>query len=116
MPIQSLLSPSLGVYLQDLLRERQKMFRPGDDRGEVGGSFSYLPPPVVPPNGMILSSPLPGTAPTLNNVLQGTFTLPGNRGIQTQLLRMLGNLLTPNSNAATRMFGQVPPPPFERFP
>lgn len=110
MPISGLTNPLAMSFLQQFIRR----VPPQGDTGEVGGSFSFIPPPIAPPNNMILSSPLPGGATTLNDMIQGTFTLPGNRGIQTQLLRMLGDALQFNKPGI--QFPGFGVPRFERFP
>ena len=89
MPISNLTNPLAVAFLRQVIQR----VPPQGDTGEVGGSFSFPRPQVAPPNNNILSSPSPGGATTLNDLLQGTFTLPGNRGIQTQLLGMLGDAL-----------------------
>ncbi len=109
MPISGLTNPLAMSFLQQFIRR----VPPQGDTGEVGGSFSFTPPPIAPPNNNILSSPLPGGATTLNDMIQGTFTLPGNRGIQTQLLRMLGDALQFNKPGI--QFPGFGVPRFERF-
>ncbi len=110
MPISGLTNPLAMTFFQQLLRNGGI----APDTGEVGGSFSFVPPPIAPPNNMILSSPLAGGATTLHDLIPGTFTLPGNRGIQTQLLRMLGDALQFNKPGI--MFPGFGTRPFERFP
>ncbi len=110
MPISGLTNPLAMAFLQQFIQR----VPPQGDTGEVGGGFSFPRPSMAPPNNMILSSPLPGGATTLNDMIQGTFTLPGNRGIQTQLLRMLGDALQFNKPGI--QFPAFGIRPFERFP
>ncbi len=109
MALSNLTNPLAMAFLQQVIQR----FPPQGDSGEVGGGFTFPRPPIAPPNNNILSSPLPLAAPTVNNVLQGMFTLPGNRGIQTQLLRMLGDALQFNKPGV--MFPGFGTRPFERF-
>ena len=109
MPAPSPLNPLTAAFLQQLVRPRGI----APDTGEVGGGFSFPRPSMAPPNNMILSSPTPGGASTLNDMVSGTFTLPGNRGIQGQLLRMLGDALQLNKPGI--QFPAFAARPFERF-
>ncbi len=91
MPVPSPLNPLAASFLQQLVRGTQELGIHTRDTGEVGGSFA-----ATPFEGGILT--IPGAGPsTLSQAVSGMFSLPGNRGIQTQLLRMLGNALQPNS-------------------
>lgn len=89
MPLSSL-SDSLAMsFLQQLMNG---MDRGGIDAGEVGGGFMVVPDP----SGPFAIQRTPGPS-TLNDMVSGMFTLPGNRGIQTQLLGLLGNSLQSNT-------------------
>ena len=113
MALSNLTNPLAMAFLQQFLRGGSMGGGIAPDTGEVGGGFSFPRPPIAPPNNNIMSSPLPGGATTLNDMIQGTFTLPGNRGIQTQLLRMLGDAL--NLNKPGIQFPGFGVPRFERF-
>ena len=89
MPISSLADSLAMTYLQQLMRGMDRGRR---DTGDVGGGFVAIPDP----SGPITARRRPGPS-TLNDMVSGSFFLPGNRGIQGQLLRMLGNALQPNS-------------------
>ena len=107
MPISSL-SDSLAMsILQRLIGDVQGAGVQSRDRGEVGGGFGA----IRSPSGPVTFPTAPGPS-TLNDMVSGTFALPGNRGIQGQLLRMLGNSLQPNSPLAAlgSMNPQLPRP------
>ena len=91
MPLSGLADSFAMSFLQQLVRQGAGSIPVGPDPGVVGGRFTALPF-----EGEILTNPGAGPS-TLSQVVSGMFSLPGNRGIQTQLLRMLGNALQPNS-------------------
>ncbi len=95
MPAPSPLNPLAASFLQQLVRATQELGIHTRDTGEVGGGFMAIPDP----SGPFTIRRRPGPT-TLNDMVSGMFTLPGNRGIQTQLLQMLGNALQPNTPLA----------------
>lgn len=99
MPTPSPLNPLAAAFLQSLVRQGVGSIPVGPNPGVVGGGFRMRPNPggfFSGPGEPFTMQTFPGPS-TLNDMVSGMFALPGNRGIQTQLLRMLGNTLQPNS-------------------